>query len=64
MVSLIDSRLLERTHVKLVEEAKATGIQLEQTYAGEGTAQEGRSRCGHARQFWRARAKQSAASTR
>lgn len=51
-----DSRLLETARIKLVEAAKAAGIELKQTYAKEGTALVRRAgRYAHAKQFRRMR---------
>jgi len=51
-----DSRLLETARMKLVEAAKAAGVELKQTYAKEGTALLHRAgRYAHARQFRRMR---------
>lgn len=51
-----DSRLLERAREKLVEAAKAEGVELKQTYAKEGRELGRRaSRYAHAKQFKRMR---------
>lgn len=51
-----DSKLLETARVKLVEAAKAAGVELKQTYAKEGQALSHKAgRYAHARQFRRMR---------